>query len=91
MCKQVEVAFATAEAQLIVSVDLPDGSVMTVQEVITASGIEQKLPDIDLVEMKVGIFSKICQLDAVVRQGDRVEIYRPLQQHPMDARRNRAR
>jgi len=90
MCRHVEVAFATAEQQLIVSVDLPDNSVMTVQEAITESGIEQKLPEIDLLVMKVGIFSKVCQLNAAVRQGDRVEIYCPLHQHPMDARRNRA-
>ena len=90
MDKQVEVAFASPDKQVIIPVNLSDDSKFTVKKAIDESGIMQQFPEIDLAKMAVGVFSKICKLDTVVGQNDRVEIYRPLHQHPMDARRNRA-
>ncbi len=89
MDKQVEVAFASLDRQIVISVDLTDDVTFTVKKAIEESGIMQQFPEIDLEKMAVGIFSKVCELGTVVGQNDRVEIYRPLQQHPMDARRNR--
>jgi putative ubiquitin-RnfH superfamily antitoxin RatB of RatAB toxin-antitoxin module len=90
MDKQVaEIAFATADKQVIVPVTL-DKDVSTVQQLIDKSRVLEQFPGIDLKTMGVGIFSKPCQLETVVKQGDRVEIYRSLLQHPMDARRKRA-
>jgi putative ubiquitin-RnfH superfamily antitoxin RatB of RatAB toxin-antitoxin module len=63
----------------------------TVAEAIKVSGIldagdpvggEQKL--------EVGIWGKTCALSHLVHAGDRIEIYRPLQITPMDARKLRA-
>jgi putative ubiquitin-RnfH superfamily antitoxin RatB of RatAB toxin-antitoxin module len=83
----VEVAYATPERQVIVAVDLPlDG---TVEQAIQASGILQQCPEIDLSQQKVGVFGQICKLHKSLTNGDRVEIYRALQQNPMDARRGR--
>lgn len=83
----VEVAYATPERQVIVAVDLPlDG---TVERAIRVSGILQQFPEIDLNQQKVGVFGQICKLNKPLTSGDRVEIYRPLQQNPMDARRGR--
>ena len=90
MDRQVEVSFASPDKQVVISVNLPDDSIFTVKKAIVASGIMQQFPEIDLAKMAVGIFSKVCKLETVVGQNDRVEIYRPLHQHPMDARRNRA-
>jgi uncharacterized protein len=83
----VEVAYATPEQQSIVSLNLSPGS--NVEQAIAASGILQQFPEIDLGRQKVGLFSQICKLEQPLRNGDRVEIYRPLQQNPMDARRGR--
>ena len=88
MDKCVEVAFATPEKQLSLSVQFVEGA--SVQQVIEKSGILAQCAEIDLTTMPVGIYGKICKLDAVVTKADRVEIYRPLLQNPMDARRNRA-
>lgn len=84
----VDVVFATPDSQLCISVKQAEGS--TIEQVVNDSRIIKQYPQIDLAVMKVGIFGKVCQLTKVVVQGDRVEIYRPLKQHPMEARRNRA-
>ena len=68
----VEVAYATPEEQVILSVTAAEGT--TVQQAIEASGILQHFPEIDLAVNKVGIFSKICKLEQPVNEGDRVEI-----------------
>ena len=85
---EAEVAFARPDKQLIISIKLTEGS--TVQQAINESGIFEQFPEIDLVKMGVGVFNKACELDKIIEQGDRVEIYRPLLQNPMDARRRRA-
>ena len=38
----------------------------------------------------VGVFGRIARVDAPLRDGDRVEIYRPLREAPKSARRRRA-
>lgn len=84
----VEVAFANPEQPLIIQLKVAKGS--SVQQVIKLSGIAKQVADIDLTSLKVGVFSQLCGLDKIVEQDDRVEIYRPLQHHPMEARRKRA-
>lgn len=84
----VEVAFATPDNQVSVEVALQKGA--TVESAIEQSEISKKFAEIDLSVMAVGIYGKVCRLSKVVEQGDRVEIYRPLKQNPMEARRNRA-
>ena len=85
---KVEVAFATPNKQLVIEVTLTAGDL--VEQVIERSGILNKFPEIDLSIMKLGMFGKLCKLDKRVERGDRIEIYRPLLQNPMDARRSRA-
>ena len=88
MDKQVEVAFATVDKQMIIPVTLVENA--TVQQAIDASSIAEYFSEIDVSKMKVGIFGKVYSLNKTVEQGERIEIYRSLQQDPMDARRNRA-
>lgn len=85
---EIEVAFATPVKQACVSVTLQE--TVSVKDAIIQSGITDQFPEIDLLKMKVGIFGKVCKLDKMLKEGDRVEIYRPLLLNPMDARRNRA-
>ncbi|WP_025672809.1 RnfH family protein [Salinivibrio socompensis] len=61
-----------------------------VEEIIRQSGVLSAYADIDLSTNKVGIFSRPVKLDAQVRDGDRIEIYRPLQADPKEIRRRRA-
>ena len=84
----VEVAFALPEEQVILDVEVPDGS--TVEQVIQESGILEHYPQIELGKNKVGIFGKLAKLDSLVRPRDRVEIYRPLIADPKEVRKKRA-
>lgn len=84
----IEVAYAKPDKQLIIPVKLAEGS--SVWQAIVKSGILERFTEIDLLKINIGIFGKSCQLEKIVGQGDRVEIYRPLLQNPMDARRHRA-
>ena len=61
-----------------------------VAEAIQSSGILQKYPEIDLKVNKLGIFGKLTKADAVLRDKDRIEIYRPLIADPKEVRRKRA-
>ncbi len=56
-----------------------------------ASGLVEEFPEIDLERAPLGVFGRSCADDTVLRAGDRVEIYRPLQIDPKEARRRRAR
>ena len=61
-----------------------------VKQAIEASGVLIDFPEIDLAKQAVGIFAEIVELDHVLKEGDRVEIYRKLTIDPKDARRIRA-
>ena len=84
----VEVAYALAEKQSLISLEVKEGS--TLKEAIDASGILQQYKQIDLSKDRVGIFSKFATLDTVLREKDRVEIYRPLKADPKKIRKERA-
>ncbi len=84
----LEVAYALPLRQDLVRLTLPEGS--TVQQAIEASGLLQKYGEIDLKRNKVGIFGKLSRLDAVLRDRDRIEIYRPLIADPKEVRKKRA-
>jgi len=84
----VEVAFAAPDKQLVLSVEVDEGT--TVESAIKQSGMLSRFPEIDLTQHQVGIFSKACKLKQCLKAGDRVEIYRPLIADPKDSRRQRA-
>jgi len=76
----VGVAYADKFKRTWLKLDVPDGS--TVREAIEHSGLLQQYPDVDLDSQRVGIFGKFAKLDANVKDGDRVEIYRPITADP---------
>lgn len=84
----VEITYALPAAQTLRKLELDAGA--TVEDVIRRSGLLEDFPEIDLASNKVGIFSKLVKLDEVVRDRDRVEIYRPLIADPKEVRRKRA-
>ena len=84
----VEVAYATAERQLILALEVVAGS--SVAEAIEQSGIRDEFPGMEINPAAVGIFSRKVGMDHVLREGDRVEIYRPLIADPKESRRRRA-
>ena len=84
----VEVIYALPQAQTLLSVSLPQGG--TVAEAIKLSGILDQHAEIDIEKNKLGIFGKLSKADTVLRDKDRVEIYRPLLADPKEIRRKRA-
>jgi len=81
----VGVCYAEMDRQLWIRFEAADNS--TVEEVIQSSGILARFPEIDLGAQKVGIFGKLVRLDAVAKEGDRIEIYRPIVADPRTVRR----
>jgi putative ubiquitin-RnfH superfamily antitoxin RatB of RatAB toxin-antitoxin module len=85
---QIEVTYARPERQDVIKLKLPEGS--TIGQAIEASGLLQRYPELDLAKLKVGIYAKLSRLDTVLRERDRVEIYRPLIADPKEVRKQRA-
>ncbi len=86
---QVEVAYAKPDVQVIIPLEVEEGT--TLEEAIQRSGILEQFPEIELGKTnKTGIFGKIAKSDTVLREHDRVEIYRPLIADPKESRRKRA-
>lgn len=84
---RVEIVYATPERQEVCSVRLPLGS--SLADAIRASGRFAHL--LGEPAARVGVFGRRRALADVLKDGDRVEIYRPLQIDPKEARRRRAR
>jgi putative ubiquitin-RnfH superfamily antitoxin RatB of RatAB toxin-antitoxin module len=84
----VEVAYAKPEQQVIVALKMPEGA--SLMDAINTSGLVSRFPEISQPYIKAGIFGNVCNLDQLLKQGDRVEIYRPLLHDPKEARRQRA-
>ncbi len=86
---KVEVVYATPEEQKVVELVLDAQS--TVGDAISASGLYERYPSIEAGVTPVGIYGERVHYDTALAEGDRVEIYRPLEVDPMEARRLRAR
>lgn len=84
----VEVVYARPGEQALEQLSVAADS--TVEAVIRRSGLLERYPEIDLASNKVGIFGKATALTGCLKDGDRVEIYRPLLADPKEARKQRA-
>jgi putative ubiquitin-RnfH superfamily antitoxin RatB of RatAB toxin-antitoxin module len=84
----IEVVHAGLDRQLLRAVEVPAGS--TVRQALLLSGVGDEFPELDLASCPVGIFGKAVSHERILEQGDRVEIYRPLQADPKEVRRLRA-
>ena len=63
----------------------------TVLQALRASGLAEAFPELDMQELVVGVWGRKAGLDQVLRDGDRVEVLRPLKVDPKLARRERFR
>lgn len=84
----IEVVFALPNRQRLVELQLQAGS--TIADAIEASGLDTAFQDVDFANCEVGVWSKPRSRDHVLRDKDRVEIYRPLDMDPREARRQLA-
>ncbi len=84
----IEVVYALPHEQKVFKVTVPAGT--TAIEAIEKSGVLQKYPAIDLKTNKLGVYSRLIKPDALVHDGERIEIYRPLIADPKEMRKRRA-
>ena len=84
---RISVAYAEPDQQEWIELEAPDGT--TAEEAVRMSGILEKFPHLDLEGKQLGVFGKPVKGDQALREGDRVEIYRPLKADPKKARTRR--
>ena len=67
--------------------ELPAGS--TVADAISASGLRREFPQLDPAALTIGVWGRKATTTQVLRERDRIELYRPLKVDPKVARRER--
>lgn len=92
---RVEVAYALPDRQILIPLQLDAGT--TAMQAVELSGIVEEVEGLDLTTVSMGIYSRLLDgrsspvpQDYVLRDHDRVELYRPLQLDPKQARLLRA-
>ncbi|MBU2707966.1 RnfH family protein [Zooshikella marina] len=87
---KVEVAYALANKQKVVVLNVPKGA--SVYDAAVASKLDEEFEGIDWNTAKMGVFGKLVPKpkDRVLEEGERVEIYRPLIADPKEVRKRRA-
>ncbi len=83
----IEVCYGTAQKQKLYYLHLPEGT--TARQAAIASPVQTDFPHAQPQHDPLGIFGKRVADHTPLRNGDRVEIYRPLLADPKQARRNR--
>ncbi len=90
---RVQVCYAWPDDAFLQTLQLPAGTRLA--QALAASDLLQRFPNLkvalDAGELKLGIHGKLKPADTVLRDGDRVEVYRPLQADPKETRRRRAK
>lgn len=71
------------------SLELAPGAALG--DALQASGLGTYLPQLDPQVVDAGVWGRKARLDQLLQDGDRVEVYRPLQVDPKVARRERFR
>ena len=85
---EIQVVFATCSRQVMIGLEVAEGT--TIVESVDQSGIKAQFPAEDISQVKFGIWNNVRSSNEIVSEGDRVEIYRPLEADPKEARRRRA-
>ncbi len=86
---KIELVYALRDRQIVRELDVFAGT--TVASAVERSGLLAEFPEISLKTTPMGIYGRVVAIDTVLREGDRVEIYRSLHVEPKEARRKRLR
>ena len=84
----VSVVYADPQRQIVRKIEIAADT--TVLDAIQASGILGQCPT-DFIPAGLGVFGRCVAPEALLRDGDRIELYRPLLIDPKEARRRRAK
>jgi putative ubiquitin-RnfH superfamily antitoxin RatB of RatAB toxin-antitoxin module len=83
----IQVCYASDAVQFLRALQVPLGT--TIEQAIALSGVQQAVPETDLSQLDTGIYAKKKPRDTILREHDRIELYRPLIADPKQARRRR--
>jgi hypothetical protein len=81
----IDVVFALPDRQELLALNVDTGT--TVEAAVALSAISDKFSGVDLSACQAGVWGKVVERDYRLQEGDRLELYRPLQIDPRDARR----
>jgi uncharacterized protein len=84
---RVEIVYAQPQRCLVRSLSVAQGAVIA--DALSLVAADPDFFGIDLSGSALGIFGKVAHRDQLLKDGDRIEIYRPLAEEPKLARRNR--
>jgi uncharacterized protein len=85
---RIEIVYAEPKHSIIKSLTMTSGAL--VRDALAKAAADPAFSKVDMANSPVGIFGKLTRADQVLNDGDRIEIYRPLEQEPKVARRSRA-
>ena len=84
---RIEIVYALPGEQRVFALSVPRGT--TAREAIGFSGVAARYPELASEDLRLGIYGRVAPAETVLKDGDRVEIYRPLVADPKQARRAR--
>ncbi len=84
---RVDIVYAEPQRSLMKSLSVAQGAVIA--DALKLAALEKDFQGLDLANATVGIFGKVAPRDQPLKDGDRIEIYRPLLEEPKLARRKR--
>jgi len=82
---KISIAYINPNKNYWLKFDVPDEC--TAMDAIKVSGILEQFPEIDLEKQKIGVYGKIIKPGLQVKEGDRIEIYRPITADPKTVKR----
>ena len=86
---QIEIAYGTAQTQKLYRMAVK--AACTARQAVLASPVANDFPDADVHTAPLGIFGKRVKDDTVLRDGDRIEVYRKMRGANACCRRKRKR
>lgn len=84
---EIEVVYGLPDKQVLEKMNVQNGC--TAREAVCQSGLDEIFSELDLQTAPLGIFGKSVKDETLLRDKDRIEIYRPLLIDPKEARRKR--
>lgn len=89
MSETPAVTLVYVSPELTFELNFPWSVGLSVTNLLQQVGLAERWPEVNWSSLTVGIWHKVVPLDTPLKAGDRVELYRPLQIDPKDARRLR--
>ena len=86
----VEIAWSPGPREVVL-LTVPWRAGLTVDQALRDSGLLDRGSPLDLAVLTIGVWGRAVDRADVVAGGDRIELYRPLQVDPKEARRQRYR